>query len=194
MCIPAPPLPASAPLHPRVFHLSSPDGQNRLSLDLLRAVAEAAVEPLVVAGNPQFFSVGADLNAISALAGAEAWRLAGEARRWLDAIAHAPHPVIAAVDGYCLGGGLDLALACHVRVCTPRAYFGHHGARLGLVTGWGGTQRLPRLIGRARALEHLLAARGWSGEEAVAQGLAQRLASPEELLDVAARIAGSASI
>jgi len=66
-----------------------------------------------------------------------------------------PAPVYAAIYGYCMGGGLDLALACHRRIASPHAVFGHRGAALGLITGWGGTQRLPRLIGKTRACKCL---------------------------------------
>ena len=81
------------------------------------------------------------------------------ARRCMSAIDHFPAPVYAAISGYCMGGGLDLALACHHRIASPRAVFGHRGAALRLITGWGGTQRLPRLIGKGRALEMFVAAR-----------------------------------
>jgi enoyl-CoA hydratase/carnithine racemase len=70
-----------------------------------------------------------------------------------------------------MGGGLDLALACHRRIAAPHALFGHRGAALGLVTGWGGTQRLPRLIGRARALEMFVAAETITAERALRLGL-----------------------
>lgn len=177
------------------LRLASGDGLNRLTLALLRELAGfPAAYPearrFVLAGNPRCFSAGADLAAIAALASspAGAWELAREGQHWLGRIAGSPAPFVAAIEGYCLGGGLDLALACRARVCVPGAYLGHHGARLGLVTGWGGTQRLPRLIGRARALEHLLAAQGWSAETARAQGLMQMVAAAPDLLRAAAAL------
>jgi enoyl-CoA hydratase/carnithine racemase len=85
--------------------------------------------------------------------------------------------VIAAVSGYCMGGGLDLALACHRRIVAPNAVFGHRGASLGLITGWGGTQRLPRLIGKGRALQMFLAAEKISAAEALRVGLVDTLAN-----------------
>ncbi|HVA63126.1 MAG TPA: enoyl-CoA hydratase/isomerase family protein [Terriglobales bacterium] len=185
-----------ARMHPEgvvELHLQSPDGQNRLSLELLRELSACpAVHPsarrFVITGSERCFSVGADLNAIAGLDAPTAWGLARQGQRWLSAIADSPVPFVAALEGYCLGGGLDLALACHARVSTPGAYLGHHGAKLGLVTGWGGTQRLPRLIGRARALEHLLAAQGWSAKAARAEGLVQAVCDPDALLSVASRI------
>jgi enoyl-CoA hydratase/carnithine racemase len=75
-----------------------------------------------------------------------------------------------------MGGGLDLALSCHRRIASPNAIFGHRGAALGLITGWGGTQRLPRLIGQARALEMFLAAEKVSAAQALRMGLIDRIA------------------
>jgi enoyl-CoA hydratase/carnithine racemase len=86
-----------------------------------------------------------------------------------------PAPVYAAVSGYCMGGGLDLALACHRRIASRHALFGHRGAALGLITGWGGTQRLPRLVGKDIALEMFLAAEKISAERGLAIGLVDAL-------------------
>jgi enoyl-CoA hydratase/carnithine racemase len=88
-------------------------------------------------------------------------------------IAEYPSPVFAFIEGHCMGGGLDLALACHRRICAPNAIFGHRGAALGLMTGWGGTQRLPRLIGKGRAMQMFLAAEKLSAQQALAAGLVE---------------------
>lgn len=171
---------------------------NRLSLELLEAIAAAPerhpqAERFVITGNARCFSAGADLAEIAALNGVAAYRFARRGQAALRAIERSPVPFVAGIEGTCLGGGLDLALACSLRVCTPQAYFGHHGARLGLVTGWGGTQRLPRLIGASRSLEHLLAGQGWSASAACAQGLVQGLVPAGQLLcaAVSARRPGS---
>lgn len=148
-----------------VLRLVSPDGTNRLTRARVQAltttVEELASHPpsgLVITGNPHFFSAGADLNEISALSGPEAFQFAQMGQHLMTAVASFPASTIAAVQGYCMGGGLDLALACTRRIAAPHALFAHRGAALGLITGWGGTQRLPRLIGRARALQMFLAA------------------------------------
>lgn len=172
------------------LRLESADGLNRLSLELLEEIAAAPerhsrATRFLVTGNRRCFSAGADLATIAALDGPAAYRFARRGQAALSAIEHSPVPFVAAIEGACLGGGLDLALTCHARFCGPEAYFGHHGARLGLVTGWGGTQRLPRLIGRARTLQHLLAAEGWSAQAALAEGLVQAVADADELLSVA---------
>ncbi len=94
----------------------------------------------------------------------------------MNALASYPAPVIAAIEGHCMGGGLDLALACHRRIAAPHAVFGHRGAALGLMTGWGGTQRLPRLIGKSRALELFVAAEKVSAARALEIGLVDAIA------------------
>jgi len=174
----------------RILRLASPDGTNRLTracvLALTVALAELKDElkdevkkqrrPLIVAGNRQFFSVGADLNEIAALAGPEAYRFSAMGQALMNALASYPAPVIAAIEGHCMGGGLDLALACHRRIAAPHAIFGHRGAALGLMTGWGGTQRLPRLIGRSRALELFVAAEKISAARALEIGLVDAIA------------------
>lgn len=166
-----------------VLRLVSNDNTNRLTtarvLALTCVVDDLALCPpaqLVIAGNGHFFSAGADLNEIAALDGPQALRFARIGQRLMNAIANFPAPKVAAVEGYCMGGGLDLALACDLRVVGPHALFGHRGAALGLVTGWGGTQRLPRLIGKARALQLFLAAEKVNAKRAVEMGLAETFA------------------
>ena len=161
----------------RVLRLGSDDGTNRLTreciLSLTEAVGQLAREqqPLVIAGNERFFSAGAELEEIAALDGTAAYEFSKMGQRLMAAIANFPAPVYAAISGYCMGGGLDLALACQHRIASPHALFGHRGAALGLITGWGGTQRLPRLIGKARALEMFVAAEKVRAERALQMGL-----------------------
>jgi enoyl-CoA hydratase/carnithine racemase len=132
--------------------------------------------PVVITGNTRFFSAGADLGEIAALTGPEAYSFSQMGQELMDAIENFPAPVIAAVNGYCMGGGLDLALACHQRIASPHAIFGHRGAALGLVTGWGGTQRLPRLVGKSKALEIFVAAEKIHAHEALRIGLVNGIA------------------
>jgi enoyl-CoA hydratase/carnithine racemase len=167
-----------------VLRLTSPecdDGTNRLTrarvVALTEAVAELASQsearPLVITGNHRFFSAGADLDEITALTGPAAYEFAAMGQRLMNTIATFPVATFAAVEGYCMGGGLDLALACRHRVAGPNAVFGHRGAALGLITGWGGTQRLPRLIGKARALEMFVAAEKVTAKQALRIGLVE---------------------
>ncbi len=156
----------------------SEDGTNRLTRDRVQALTAAveylAVHPpsrLVIAGNARFFSAGADLNEMAALTGTEAFHFSQMGQRLMNAVANFPAPTIAVVQGYCMGGGLDLALACHRRIAGAHALFGHRGAALGLITGWGGTQRLPRLVGKARAMQMFLAAEKLHASQALQAGL-----------------------
>jgi enoyl-CoA hydratase/carnithine racemase len=166
----------------RVLRLASQDGTNRLTracvLALTGSVLElcAAARPLVITGNAKFFSAGADLSEIAALTGPEAYAFSSMGQDLMNAVAQFPAPVFAAVAGYCMGGGFDLALACHRRIASPTAVFGHRGAALGLVTGWGGTQRLPRLVGKARALAMFVAAEKIHAPDALRFGLVNAVA------------------
>jgi enoyl-CoA hydratase/carnithine racemase len=176
-----------------VLQLLSEDPTNRLSrecvLALTGAIEELAQEPrpLIITGNPKFFSAGADLSEISALNGPEAYEFSKMGQRLMNAVGNFPAPVYAAIHGYCMGGGLDLALACHQRIASPHAVFGHRGAALALITGWGGTQRLPRLVGKAKALEMFVAAEKVHAYEAWRIGLVDEVVE-DPVAEAAARI------
>jgi enoyl-CoA hydratase/carnithine racemase len=165
----------------RLTSLECGDGKNRLSrarvLALTAVVSELGCKseprPLIITGNHRFFSAGADLDEIAALTGPTAYEFAAIGQRLMNIVAAYPAATFAAVEGYCMGGGLDLALACRHRVAGPHAVFGHRGAALGLITGWGGTQRLPRLIGKARALEMFVAAEKVTAKQALRIGLVE---------------------
>jgi len=185
-----------------ILRLTSPDGTNRLTgacvLALTTAVHQLKEElkkqlrPLIIAGNRLFFSVGADLNEIAVLTGPEAYEFSAMGQALMNAIAGYPAPVIAAIEGHCMGGGLDLPLACHRRIAAPHAVFGHRGAALGLMTGWGGTQRLPRLIGKGRALELFIAAEKLSAARALEIGLVDAIAS-DPVAEALHRLAATSS-
>lgn len=167
---------------PRILRFVSPDSTNRLTRACILALTSALDElyeqprPLIITGNRQFFSVGADLNEIAALTGPAAYEFSAMGQALMNSIASYPSPVIAAIEGHCMGGGLDLALACHRRITAPHAVFGHRGTALGLMTGWGGTQRLPRLIGKGSALELFIAAEKISAARALEIGLVDAIA------------------
>ncbi len=180
----------------RVLELYSEDPTNRLTracvLALTEAVERLASEalPLVITGNPKFFSAGADLHEIAALTGPAAYEFAKMGQALMHVVEHFPAPVYAAIHGYCMGGGLDLALACHGRIASPHAVFGHRGAALGLITGWGGTQRLPRLVGKAKALEMFVAAEKIHAVEAWRIGLVDAVVE-DPVAEAVARIKNS---
>ncbi len=178
------------------IRLASKDETNRLTRECVREL-HAAVrmlrrepKPLIITGNSKFFSAGADLREIQEISGSSALEFARMGQDLMNAIAQFPSPVYAAIHGYCLGGGLDLALACHHRIASGHAVFGHRGAALGLVTGWGGTQRLPRIVGKARALQMLVAAEKIQAQDALAIGLTDAIAD-DPVMEAARRITES---
>lgn len=166
-----------------VLELRSDDQTNRLTLSCVLGLTEVledlASRPspaaLILTGNRNFFSAGADLNEIKRLTGAEALTCARTGQRLMSALENFPAPAFAAIRGYCMGGGLDLALACRIRFAAPNAIFGHRGAALGLITGWGGTQRLTRLIGRPQALQMFTSAAELNAADALRIGLITNL-------------------
>jgi enoyl-CoA hydratase/carnithine racemase len=142
---------------------------------------------VVVAANSRSFATGASLEEVMSVEGITARDFAQAGQTLCNYIASFPLPIVAAIRGYCLGGGLDLALACHARVATYDASFGHPGVSLGLLTGWGGTQRLTRLIGRAAATQLLLTAERVPASQALTLGLVDELAPSPDLVEVAVR-------
>ena len=166
-----------------ILRLASPDGTNRLTQSLISGLTHTIhslseptqPNPLIITGNDKFFSAGADLEEIVALNAADALGFSLAGQELMNTIERLPAPTSAVISGYCMGGGLDLALACRHRIAAPSAIFGHRGAALGLITGWGGTQRLPRLIGKGRALQMFLAAEKIHAREALAIGLVDRI-------------------
>ena len=177
-------------------HFNRPAARNSLSSATLaeleiviRALTtRAELTTIIFTGTDDVFASGADIRELRALDAPTAHAFARRGQRLMQQIADAPQLTIAAVNGYCMGGGLDLALACRLRCAAPEAVFAHPGARLGIITGWGGTQRLPQLIGQARALEMFLTARRVRADEALAIGLVNRVGTP--VLDCALELAG----
>ncbi|HEY3929474.1 MAG TPA: enoyl-CoA hydratase/isomerase family protein [Candidatus Koribacter sp.] len=172
------------------LRLVSDDGTNQLCrarvTALTAAIAALPPLPLLLCGNAKFFSVGAGLEEINALRGHDAFEFAQMGQRLMQAVAEFPAPTCAVVEGWCMGGGFDLALACRFRVATPHAIFGHRGAALGLMTGWGGTQRLPRLIGKAQALDLFLAAEKVHATRALELGIVDAVST--EAIGVALKL------
>jgi len=163
--------------------------------ELLRSIGrESAFRGVVIAANSKSFATGAEIEEVTALEGVAARDFALRGQALLDFIAGFRIPVVAAIRGYCLGGGFDLALACHQRVATYDAAFGHPGASLGLITGWGGTQRLPRLLGKSATLQILLTGERIPAAQALTLGFVDELVSSRDLIEAAARRATCAAV
>jgi enoyl-CoA hydratase/carnithine racemase len=172
--------------HPEYPRLSR-DVLTELRAQLTAVESASCFGGLVIVANARSFATGAELDEVAALEGFRARQFALEGQGLFARIERFPLPVVAAIRGFCLGGGLDLALACHGRVAAYDASFGHPGTSVGIVTGWGGTQRLPRLVGRAGALQMLLTAERVPATQALSCGLVDELAPSADLVAAAAR-------
>jgi enoyl-CoA hydratase len=178
--------------------INRPDKLNALNADVIAdlgrladAVAtDTAVRALIITGaGPKAFVAGADIAELAAVSGGQGRQLAERGQSVVRAFETLEKPVIAAVNGFALGGGCELAMACHIRLAAPNAKFGQPEVKLGLIPGYGGTVRLPRLVGRGIALELLLTARMVDAEEAARIGLVNRVVPAETLLDEARNMA-----
>ena len=166
-----------------VVRLNRPAQRNPLSSPTLGALeeifyslsADRNVRSIIFTGSEDVFASGADIRELAALTPEAAREFSARGQRLFQSIADSRQLTIAAVDGFCMGGGLDFALACHLRCASPRSAFAHPGARLGIITGWGGTQRLPRVVGTALAAEMFLTGRRLSGAEGYEAGLVDYL-------------------
>jgi len=164
--------------------------------DLAAAVAAARADGnagavIVTGAGPKAFVAGADIAELAKMTAVSAADVSAKGQGLMDAIEQCGKPVIAAVNGFAFGGGLELALACHLRVFSTTAKVGLPEVGLGLIPGYGGTQRLPRIVGRGRALEMILTGDPIDAETALRFGLANRVAAPEALQDEARRLAGT---
>ena len=172
---------------------------NLLSTPVLRELdqtfgqleADDAVRVIILTASGKFFCPGADIKELADLntmhQGSE---LSGRGQALLNRIERFDKPVIAAINGACLGGGLELAMACHMRVAAAGTLLGLPEIKLGLIPGFGGTQRLPRIIGPSKAAELILTGETINSEEALTWGLVNRVVPPEEVLLTAQKLAG----
>ncbi len=135
------------------------------------------------AGAGQIFVAGADINDIAGLQGAaDAEEAVKQGQDLFNKIAGLSKPIIAAINGACLGGGNELAMACPLRIASANATFGQPEIKLGIIPGFGGTQRLPRIIGKAKALEMILTGSNINAQEALRLGLINKVAAEGMLL------------
>lgn len=174
--------------------VNRPDKLNALNAivisELAQVVARIAVDRdvrgvVLTGAGPKAFVAGADINELAAVDGNTGADVAAKGQAAFRAIEQLNKPVVAAVNGFALGGGCELAMACHIRLAAPNARFGQPEVKLGLIPGYGGTVRLPRLVGRGRALELLLSASVIDADEAARIGLVNRVVPADQLLEAA---------
>ncbi|MBQ4341547.1 MAG: enoyl-CoA hydratase/isomerase family protein [Clostridia bacterium] len=184
--------------HIGILTVSRPEALNALNSEALdgllstvqKIADDISVRALIVTGEGKAFVAGADIAEMKDL-DADAGRgfgLRGQAA--LSAVEALPMPVIAAVNGYALGGGCELALCADIRIASEKARFGQPEVGLGITPGFGGTQRLPRVIGVSKAMDLILTGRTVKADEALAMGLVDRVVPPDELMPEALKLAG----
>lgn len=181
-----------------VLTINRPEALNALNSQVLSDLKaaldelkkEADLRCLIITGaGPKSFVAGADIGEMSTMnpKKGEAFGIAGN--KVMSQVASFPCPVIAAVNGYALGGGFELALACDLRLASEKARFAFPETGLGITPGFGGTQRLARLVGPALASELIFTGRTVKADEALAKGMLSQVCAPEELLDKAQELA-----
>jgi enoyl-CoA hydratase len=161
---------------------------NELGAALETFDADDAIGAIVITGNPKAFAAGADIGAMASWSYMDVYRTDYITRNW-ETLRKIRKPVIAAVGGFALGGGCELAMMCDIVIASDDARFGQPEIRLGVIPGAGGTQRLPRAVGKAKAMDMILTARMMSADEAERSGLVSRIVPAASLVDDAVAIA-----
>lgn len=171
--------------------INRPDKMNALNRQTVNEIGEAVKQAnadtnvkmiLVTGAGPKAFVAGADISEFSSISVAQGSEFAANGHRVFNSIEQSPKPVIAAVNGFALGGGCELAMACHIRVASDNAKFGQPEVNLGLIPGYGGTQRLVQHIGKGKALELMMTGDMINASDALALGLVNYVVKPEELM------------
>jgi enoyl-CoA hydratase len=179
-----------------IITLSRPKALNAINTQMvaeldvtLREWATENLSAVILTGEGKAFAAGADISQMSSFTAVEAQQFALNGQRILRLLELFPAPTIAAVNGFALGGGCELAMCCDIILAAPRALFGQPEVRLGVIPGFGGTQRLLRRVGRQAGLELMMTGRNVKAEEAVQLGIALRI--EEDVLAAAKRLAES---
>lgn len=172
--------------------VNRPSKLNALNADVIAGIEamvskveedESIVAIVITGAGDRAFVAGADIAELNVMGPVQAKEFALRGQGVFRRLERLSKPVVAAVNGFALGGGCELAMACHLRIASSNAVFGQPEVKLGLIPGYGGTQRLTRLVGRGRALDLLMTGRNVSAEEAHSFGLVNAVVAPDELHD-----------
>lgn len=183
--------------------LNRPQALNALNQEMMRELYHffsegyaqyAGISAIIITGSGEkAFAAGADIKEFLGLDAAQGKAMAAFGHKVFSEIERFHLPVIAAVNGFALGGGCELAMSCHIRIASEKARFGQPEVNLGLIPGYGGTQRLIQTIGKSRAMDYLMTADMISADQALSFGLVTRISSPENLLTDAMALADKIS-
>ena len=181
-----------------ILTINRPDSLNAMNREVLlefinelkKIQSDKEIRVLIITGSGvKAFIAGADIKLMQKMNREEAFDFANLGQELANLIEKSAKPVIAAVNGYALGGGCEIALSCHLRIASDNAIFAQPEVKIGLLPGWGGTQRLPRIIGRGLANEIILTGRNVTAKEALDIGLVNRVVPQEELMNTCFDIA-----
>lgn len=168
----------------------TPELLAELSTTFDQVAKDEAVKVVVLTGTGRFFIAGADIRVLASMSSSkEGETIALQGQVILNRIEAFEKPVIAAINGICLGGGLELAMCCHIRLAAEGSRLGQPEINLGIMPGFGGTQRLPRIVGQSKAMELILTGEPISAQEAKTIGLVSQIVPPEDLLRQAQGVA-----
>ena len=174
-----------------IIKISNPKQLNALNLEVLKDLdnalteieANKALKVVVITGDGEkAFVAGADIKLMSKMTKEEATKFSKNGQSLFSKIENFNKPVIAAINGYALGGGSELALACHIRYASSKAKIGQPEVKLGIIAGWGGTQRLPKIVSKGKAVEILTSGKIYTSEEGIKMGLLDDVFEHEELM------------
>ena len=180
-----------------VLTVNRPDKLNALNDRVVAQLHEAAIAlggaaevrgVILTGAGPKAFIAGADIADLATQGVLQGRERSLQGQAMLRAFEAMGKPVLAAVNGYCLGGGCELAMACHIRIASDNARFGQPEVKLGITPGYGGTQRLPRIVGRGNALYLLLTGEQIGAQEALRVGLVSKVVPPDQLLPEAEKL------
>ncbi|MGI6206264.1 MAG: enoyl-CoA hydratase-related protein [Anaerovoracaceae bacterium] len=189
-----------------VLTLNRPEALNALNSQVIADISRAfdelqeddEVRVIVITGAGRAFAAGADIGEMADLNMLEGRKFGNSGQRLYRKIEKSEKPTIAAVNGYALGGGLELAMCCDIRIASDKAVFGQPETGLGITPGFSGTQRLTAIVGRGRAAEMILTAQNISAQDAMSYGLVNKVVEPQELMPsaeaMAAKIASNAPL
>lgn len=174
---------------PKVLNALNTETLNELHEIFTQLDSDTGVRVIIITGSGKAFIAGADISEMNTYSPEEARAFSQLGHKTMDAIQNSGKPVIAAINGFTLGGGLELALSCDILIASEKAVLGLPEVNLGLIQGFGGTQRLPRLIGKSRAKELIFTGEALKAQKACEIGLVNRVVPQEELLPEAEKMA-----